>query len=97
MRILIAEDDPLLADGLQRALRHAGYATDSVKDGKSADSALSTQQFDLLILDIAVGVASILAVNTPRQRAPTQVHVPCHHLNYFVCEAGQLALKSVAW
>ena len=54
MRILIAEDDALLADGLIRALRNAGYATDSVKDGNAADSALLTQQFDLLILDIGL-------------------------------------------
>ena len=54
MRILVAEDDPLLADGLTRALRDAGYATDSVRDGRAADTALITQQFDLLILDIGL-------------------------------------------
>ena len=54
MRILIAEDDSLLADGLIRALRNAGYAADCVSDGKAADSALMTQQFDLLILDIGL-------------------------------------------
>jgi len=54
MRILLAEDDSLLADGLTRALRNAGYATDSVHDGKAADAALMTQQFDLLILDIGL-------------------------------------------
>jgi hypothetical protein len=53
--------------------------------------------FDQQPNDIAVGVASILTVNTGRQQAPTQVNVPCHHLNYFVCDAGQLALKAVAW
>ena len=45
MRILVAEDDSLLADGLIRALRDAGYATDSVRDGRAADTALTTQQF----------------------------------------------------
>ena len=54
MRILVAEDDPLLADGLTRALRDAGYATDSVHDGRAADTVLTTQQFDLLILDIGL-------------------------------------------
>ncbi|MBL8524688.1 MAG: response regulator transcription factor [Betaproteobacteria bacterium] len=69
MRILIAEDDPLLADGLQRALRHAGYATDSVKDGKAADSALSTQQFDLLILDIGLpGMDGFQVLKRARER-----------------------------
>jgi recombination protein RecA len=41
MRILIAEDDSILADGLCRSLRHGGYAVDIVGDGLSADSALA--------------------------------------------------------
>ncbi len=54
MRILIAEDDALLADALTRSLRHAGYAADHVKDGIAADSALSASEFDLLILDLGL-------------------------------------------
>ena len=51
MRILIAEDDQVLADGLLRALRSGGYAVDRVADGGEADAALASQEFDLLILD----------------------------------------------
>ena len=40
MRILIAEDDPVLADGLSRSLRATGYAVDVVGDGEAADAAL---------------------------------------------------------
>jgi len=54
MRILLAEDDSVLADGLTRSLRQSGYATDCVKNGQEADSALSTQEFDLLILDLGL-------------------------------------------
>ncbi|MCE2969506.1 MAG: response regulator transcription factor [Burkholderiales bacterium] len=54
MRILIAEDDPVLADGLSRSLRSAGYAVDMVADGESADSALTAQGYDLLILDLGM-------------------------------------------
>ncbi|MBL8521951.1 MAG: response regulator transcription factor [Betaproteobacteria bacterium] len=54
MRILIAEDDPLLAQSLTQALREAGYATDGVTDGAAADAALAAQQFDLLVLDIGL-------------------------------------------
>lgn len=54
MRILIAEDDALLADALTRSLRHAGYAADHVKDGVEADTALSVSEFDLLILDLGL-------------------------------------------
>lgn len=54
MRILIAEDDSILADGLTRSLRSSGYAVDTVSDGIAADSALTAQEFDLLILDIGL-------------------------------------------
>jgi two-component system OmpR family response regulator len=52
MRILLAEDDSVLADGLTRSLRQSGYVTDCVNNGEAADSVLSTQDFDLLILDL---------------------------------------------
>ncbi len=54
MRILIAEDDQVLADGLLRTLRVNGYAVDHVASGSEADAALSTQEFDLLILDLGL-------------------------------------------
>lgn len=62
MRILIAEDDSVLADGLSRSLRHDGYAVDVVADGSSADSALQLQAFDLLILDLGLPSMSGLTV-----------------------------------
>lgn len=54
MRILIAEDDPVLADGLTRSLRGSEYAVDCVKDGAAADRALSTQTYDLAIIDLGL-------------------------------------------
>lgn len=55
MRILIAEDDAVLADGLSRALRKAGYAVDCVTSGSDADTAVATnQEYDLLILDLGL-------------------------------------------
>src|SRR3990167_966813 len=48
MRILIAEDDQVLADGLLRSLRAAGAAVDHVASGSEADAALMTNnEFDL--------------------------------------------------
>jgi two-component system OmpR family response regulator len=47
MRILIAEDDQVLADGLLRSLRGAGYAVDQVGSGSEADAALASHEFDL--------------------------------------------------
>jgi hypothetical protein len=55
MRILIAEDDQVLADGLLRALRSSGAAVDHVATGTEADAALMTnKEFDLLILDLGL-------------------------------------------
>ncbi|MCY7389565.1 MAG: response regulator transcription factor [Burkholderiales bacterium] len=69
MRILVAEDDPLLADGLIRALREAGYVADSVNNGNAADAALITQQFDLLILDIGLpGLDGFQVLQRARER-----------------------------
>ena len=62
MRILLAEDDSVLADGLTRSLRQSGYAIDCVKNGQDADTALSTQEFDLLILDLGLPKMSGLEV-----------------------------------
>jgi two-component system OmpR family response regulator len=55
MRILIAEDDEVLADGLCNSMRHSGYAVDCVKDGQAAKLILSGEQpFDLVILDLGL-------------------------------------------
>ena len=54
MRILIAEDDRVLADGLLRSLRVAGYASDQVGTGSEADAALADHDFDCVILDLGL-------------------------------------------
>ena len=62
MRVLLAEDDTVLADGLCRSLRKAGYAVDWVVSGGDADSALVAQSYDLLILDLGLPRMSGLEV-----------------------------------
>ena len=54
MRILIAEDDTIIADGLSRSLRQGGYAVDWAANGVEADAALLTVSYDLLILDLGL-------------------------------------------
>lgn len=54
MRLLIAEDDPQLGDGLTVGLRQDGYAVDWVKDGVAADLALNSESYDLLVLDLGL-------------------------------------------
>jgi two-component system OmpR family response regulator len=54
MRILLVEDDALLADGLARALGQSGYLVDIASDGKTADSWIESENFDLAILDLGL-------------------------------------------
>ena len=54
MRILLAEDDKIIADGLSRSPRQGGYAVDCAYTGLEADTALMTNSYDLLILDLGL-------------------------------------------
>ena len=74
MRILIAEDDRVLADGLSRSLRASGYAVDVVEAGDNAESALLTQPYDLVILDL--GLPRIAGLEVLRRLRARKVNVP---------------------
>ncbi|WP_374443476.1 response regulator [Pseudomonas panipatensis] len=54
MRILLAEDDLLLGDGIRAGLGLEGDTVDWVTDGLAAEQALSTDEFDLLVLDLGL-------------------------------------------
>lgn len=77
MRILLIEDDNLLADGLARALRHAGYVVDIADNGLTADSWLSKESYDLAILDLGLpgldGSEVLARLRSRRQRTPVLV------------------------
>jgi len=51
MRILIVEDDAILANGLIRTFTQASYAVDHVANGAQADLMLQESVYDLVILD----------------------------------------------
>ncbi|MBE0366030.1 two-component system, OmpR family, response regulator [Pseudoalteromonas ulvae UL12] len=54
MRILIVEDDQLLAQGLLKTLRHEGYTADHCANGRSALIAIDMAESDLVILDLGL-------------------------------------------
>ena len=54
MRILVVEDDPLLADGLQAGLRQAGFDVDLAQDGIAADLALGAHDHAAVVLDLGL-------------------------------------------
>ena len=64
---------------------------------KAGQSTVFEMLFARQANDIAVGVESILGVAGPRAIAPVRRNVACHHLNYFVSDAGQTALTQVEW
>jgi DNA-binding response OmpR family regulator len=53
-RILIAEDDPLISAFLEKGLRANGFTTSVADDGSRATALSLTDEFDLLILDLAL-------------------------------------------
>src|SRR5438445_1312538 len=54
MRILVVEDDALLAEGLVSARTRAGHAVQQNGTGRHADLLLRTEDFDLVVLDIGL-------------------------------------------
>jgi two-component system OmpR family response regulator len=54
MRILVVEDDSLLAQGLTRILSRAGHAVDQAENGLQADKALRAAPYELVVLDIGL-------------------------------------------
>src|SRR5574343_607919 len=77
MHILLVEDDALLADGLVRSLRQAGYVVALASNGKSADRWLENGSFDLAILDLGLpdldGSAVLQRLRERRQETPVLV------------------------
>lgn len=54
MRVLLVEDDAMIGEAIQGALKDASYATDWVKNGQTALATLSDQHYDLVLLDLGL-------------------------------------------
>lgn len=77
MRILLVEDDHLLADGLARTLRKSGYLVEVAGDGRTADHWLTTESFDLTVLDLGLpgldGSEVLQRLRQRKQRTPVLI------------------------
>jgi two-component system OmpR family response regulator len=77
MRILLAEDDEILSDGISKALSHCGFAVDKVTSGIDADVALGATVFDLAILDLGLpgmdGLEVLKRLRTRGKRLPVLI------------------------
>jgi two-component system, OmpR family, response regulator len=54
LRILVVEDETLLAKQLASALTEAGYAVDCAADGERGDFLGQTEQYDAVVLDLGL-------------------------------------------
>lgn len=74
MRTLIVEDDATLADALTRALCNTGHAVDCLESGTAVDSAVATQSYDIVILDL--GLPELDGFEVLRRLRVSKKHVP---------------------
>ena len=54
MRVLLVEDDAMIGEAMQGALKDAAYAVDWVQDGQAALASLACQHYDLVLLDLGL-------------------------------------------
>src|SRR6185369_10785867 len=77
MRILLAEDDPLLGDGLRAGLKQLGFQVDWVRDGRAAERELRAQSYAAAVLDLGLplqdGMDVLAAVRAAGVRVPVLV------------------------
>jgi two-component system response regulator QseB len=54
LRVLLAEDDPMIGASIRQGLRQDGFAVDWVEDGRAAEQALLQSVHDALVLDLGL-------------------------------------------
>jgi two-component system OmpR family response regulator len=74
MRLLLVEDDAMIGEAVQGALKDASYAVDWVSDGSTALSTLDSQHYDLMLLDLGLpgkdGLAVLNSIRTKNNPIP---------------------------
>jgi two-component system response regulator QseB len=77
MRLLLAEDDPMIGRAVRKGLGDAGFAVDWVTDGHAAELALANGVYDLLVLDLGLprqdGMALLRALRARNDALPVLV------------------------
>ena len=68
MRILLAEDDPMIGTSVRRGLTQDGFTVDWVEDGRAAEAALADRIHDALVLDLGLPRKSGLDVLSAMRR-----------------------------
>ncbi len=77
MRLLLVEDDTMIGESVLDLLRAEQYAVDWVRDGEAADTALRTQDYDLVLLDLGLprqdGLWVLRQLRGRRNRVPVLI------------------------
>ena len=77
MRLLLVEDDTMIGEAVLDLLRAEHYAVDWVKDGEMADTALESQSYDLVLLDLGLprrdGLAVLRSLRSRKERIPVLI------------------------
>ncbi|WP_298231419.1 response regulator transcription factor [uncultured Azohydromonas sp.] len=77
MRLLLVEDDTMIGEAVLDLLRAEHYAVDWVKDGEMAETALRTQAYDLLLLDLGLprrdGLEVLRTLRARKDRTPVLI------------------------
>ena len=77
MRLLLVEDDTMIGESVLDLLRAEHYAVDWVKDGEMADTALRTQTYDLVLLDLGLprrdGLTVLRSMRSRKERIPVLI------------------------
>jgi len=77
MRILLAEDDVMLGDGLRAGLRQQGFQVDWVRDGLAAEREISTGDYQAAVLDLGLplkdGMDVLQAIRNKNMTTPVLV------------------------
>jgi two-component system OmpR family response regulator len=77
MRLLLVEDDPMIGEAVLNVLRAENYAVDWVRDGRMADEALRSEQYDLVLLDLGLpkrdGLEVLRALRARKSTVPVLV------------------------
>lgn len=77
MRLLLVEDDLMIGESVLDLLRSEGYAVDWVKNGEMADTALDSQSYSLVLLDLGLprrdGLTVLRQLRARKDRTPVLI------------------------
>ncbi len=77
MRLLLVEDDTMIGEAVHDLLRAEHYAVDWARDGAMADTALRTQPYDVVLLDLGLpgrdGLSVLRELRARKDRTPVLI------------------------